>query len=106
MEELQGILGDIQSVRKGSRFMFPNKREIYERLSGDVMLLINVRQYLSAGSVFKIVGFPDIYYQETPKRKTKLSYLQLYNTVVRYANKGTFLKKPWKIESKVELKLK
>ena len=115
MSIIQGI-DDIKSI---SRFHFENgcsRKECLQSLLDRFYSLIDARQFLDSvngGStefIFKVSGIENKTYLTKGLKgnytcKTKLSYLQLYNLLVRYAKTGTILKRPYNITNKEKLSL-
>ena len=104
------VIQGLEDIRSMSRFAFESaasRKECMQSLLDRFYSLIDARQFVSKDFIYKIAGIEDKVFITKSKRgnicKTRLSYLQLYNVLVKFAQTGRLMKNSYKITNKQKL---
>ena len=101
----------LDGVRSGSRFFYEyeSKKSVMQRKLNEFYSLIDARAWVGKNVIYNAAGIEDKVYLTKSIRgnecKTQLSYLQLYNVLVKYALTGKLLKRPYNVTNKEKLSL-
>jgi len=101
----------LDGVRNGSKFFYEyeSKKSVMQRKLNEFYSLIDARAWVGKNFIYNAAGIEDKVYLTKSVRgnevKTQISYLQLYNVLVKYALTGKLLNRPYNVTNKEKLSL-